>query len=307
METVIILASALALDILLGEPPDRWHPVAWLGRLIKLEMKLAPVSGQRRQFAWGVLSVTLTAAALAAAAFFLLAFLRGLHPALFIAAAAVMLKFTISLRGLAAAALKVGGLLAAAKTPEARSSLRALVSRDTATLDESQLIAATVASVAENSCDGVTAPLFYFALFGPAGAIAYRIVNTFDAMVGYRGEYEYLGKFAARLDDAANFIPARLTALIIVFAAWCCRRSCRGAWRVMRRDHRRTPSPNGGWTMSAMAGALGLKLEKAGCYRLGNDGGTAAITAINASLKLVYVATAVWCAATIIIMVFYYA
>jgi len=307
METVIILASALALDILFGEPPDRWHPVAWLGRLIKLEMKLVPPSGPRRQFAWGVLAVTLTAAALAAAAFFLLAFLRGLHPALFIAAAAVVLKLTFSLRGLAAAALRVRGLLAAAKTPEARHSLRALVSRETAGMDKDQLITATVASVAENSCDGITAPLFYFALFGPPGAVAYRIINTFDSMVGYRGEYEYLGKFAARLDDAANFIPARLTALIIVFAARCCRRSSREAWRIMRRDHRRTPSPNGGWTMSAMAGALGLKLEKAGYYRLGNGGGTAAITAINASLKLVYVTTAFWCAATIIIQVVCYA
>jgi adenosylcobinamide-phosphate synthase len=113
------------------------------------------------------------------------------------------------------------------------------------------------------------APLLYFALFGVPGALAYRAINTLDAMIGYHGHFEYLGRAAAKLDDLANLIPARLSALLIIAAAALSGAAAGDAARIALRDHARTESPNAGWPMAAMAGALGVRLEKLGHYRLG--------------------------------------
>ena len=131
-------------------------------------------------------------------------------------------------------------------------------------LPQPLLVSATVESVAENTSDSFVAPLFYFLLLGIPGAIAYRVVNTLDAMVGYHGEYEYLGKFASKLDDVLNFIPARLTALLLVVAAFLSKRSASASWRVALSDHSKTESPNAGWPMAAVAGALNVQLETVG-------------------------------------------
>jgi adenosylcobinamide-phosphate synthase len=126
--------------------------------------------------------------------------------------------------------------------------------------------------MAENACDSFFAPLFFFLFLGVPGAIGYRVVNTLDAMIGHHGKYEYLGKLAARLDTAANFIPARLTALAIVCASWIWHRKASLAWKIMFRDRKNTESSNAGWTMSAVAGALDVELEKVGYYKLGIEG-----------------------------------
>jgi adenosylcobinamide-phosphate synthase len=128
-----------------------------------------------------------------------------------------------------------------------------------------------VESVSENITDSFIGPVVAFALFGLPGAVAYRAINTLDSIIGYHGYYEYLGKASARLDDLVNLIPARLAALLLVLSSAVLpgQRAAR-AWRIMWRDHSRTESPNAGWTMSSMAGALGVALEKTGHYRLGD-------------------------------------
>jgi len=171
----------------------------------------------------------------------------------------------------------------------------ALVSRDPGRLDEPMLVAATVESVAENTSDSFVAPLFWFLIFGVPGAVAYRMVNTCDAMIGYRGRYEYLGKFAARLDDVLNLIPARLTGLLMVAAAGVTGKNARGAWIIMLRDHRLTASPNAGWPMSATAGALGIRLEKTGYYQLGDPASSISVSAITDVIRLTLVVAAIWC------------
>jgi adenosylcobinamide-phosphate synthase len=144
-----------------------------------------------------------------------------------------------------------------------------LVSRDTTTLDAPRIAAATIESVAENSSDGVVAPLFAYALLGLPGAFAYRWLNTIDSLWGYRDPArEWLGKAGARADDIANWLPARLTALLLVVASFWCGQPGQ-AWRIWQRDARHTASPNAGHPMSAMAGALGVELEKMGHYQLG--------------------------------------
>jgi len=305
MEIIIILLIALALDITFGEMPNAWHPVAWLGKLISQETRLSPKTGKARQLAYGVSIVLITLGLIVTAFYFLLAYLREVNPVVYIIVAGLLLKFTFSLRGLRQAVAAVRVLLAKDKLAQARMSLKSLVSRDTDDLNKSQLISAAVESAAENICDSFVAPIFYFLLFGVPGAIAYRVINTFDAMMGYHGHWEYLGKFAARLDDVANFIPARVTALIIVLVSPICRRKMSQAWHIMIRDHKKTESPNAGWTMGAIAGALGVQLEKAGYYKLGDNHFPLSLDTIDASRQIILVAAIVWCSISILAEVIY--
>ncbi len=290
-----ILFLGLVLDVALGEPPNSFHPVVWMGNFIALLMK-APVLNRSRafQFLYGVGVVMLTVALFGVGAYFLLSFLRNVSVIAYIVVGAALLKASFSVRALRAAAVKVKHLLVAGKLPEARSAVRALVGRDTSQLSEGQIVSATVESVAENSCDSFVAPLFYFAFLGVPGALAYRAINTLDNSIGFRGKYEYLGKFAARLDDVANFIPARITAIGFVVAAFVCRKDAVNAWRIMLRDHRKTASPNGGWTMGAMAGALDVSLEKVGHYRLGDSQELLLPSTVDASLNMVVLLAIVW-------------
>ena len=205
----------------------------------------------------------------------------------------VALKTTLSLRGLARAALAVAEDLSRADLPAARAAVgRDLVSRPTADLEASAVASAAVESVAENLTDAFLAPVLFFLAFGVPGAVVYRVINTADAMIGYReGVLVYFGRVAARLDDALNLVPARLAALALVLAAPLAGGDAAAALATMRRDHGRTASPNAGWTMAAMAGALGVTLAKAGAYRLG-DGPAPTAHDIVRSVRTMAVAAA---------------
>jgi adenosylcobinamide-phosphate synthase len=306
MEIIVILLIALALDLIFGEPPDAWHPIAWLGKLISVETRLAPKMGKAKQLAYGVSIVLITLGVIVAAVYFCLAYLREVNPIVYIIVAGLLLKFTFSLRGLRQAIRTVRELLAKNNLSQARISLKSLVSRDTNELSKSQVISAAVESAAENMCDSFVAPLFYFLLFSVPGAIAYRVINTFDAMVGYHGHWEYLGRFAARLDDVVNFIPARITALIIVIASVICRKNTSQAWHIMIRDHKKTESPNAGWTMGAIAGALGVQLEKTGHYKLGDNHSPLSLDTIDISRQIILVTAIVWCSISVLAEVIYF-
>lgn len=184
---------------------------------------------------------------------------------------AAALTTMLSVRDLAGAAGAVARDLERGRLEAARRTVgHHLVSRPTAALGEGHVASAAVESAAENLTDSCLAPLLFYVIFGLPGAAAYRAVNTADAMIGYRqGALEHFGKVAARLDDVLNLIPARLAALALVVAAPLAGADGARAWAVMRRDHARTASPNAGWTMAAMAGALGVRLEKPGHYTLG--------------------------------------
>ncbi len=289
-----ILCAALLLDALIGEAPDRWHPVAWLGKLISLELKLEPPDGPRRQLFFGTAIVVATCIVITVPLWLGLTFLAGLNFVVYILLSAYLLKSTFALKGLWKAVEDVRLCLQRNNAPEARRRAMSLVSRDTSQLSHEQLMSAAVESCAENLCDSFIAPLFYYAVFGLPGALAYRIINTFDSMIGYRGRWEYTGKFAARLDDVLNFIPSRLSALLIVAASGICRADAGGSWRTMLGQHGRTASPNAGWTMCSMAGSLGVELEKSGEYTL--SGGRAALTcaAISHSQSIMLTSAGIW-------------
>ncbi len=294
MEELLILFIALAVDLSLGEPPGFIHPVVWMGKLISLMERINVGRSHAAQFIYGT-AITLAITGLfAAAAFFILYYSKLLHPAVYIIIGALLLKSVFSLKELKKTALRVKGLLMSKKQDELHNELRALVSRDTRNLPEPLLVSAAVESVAESICDSFVAPLFFFLFFGVPGAVAYRVVNTLDSMIGYHGKYEYLGKFPSRLDDVLNYIPARLTALLIVLAGFSTGRGAGAPWKIARRDHSKTESPNAGWTIAAMAGALNVQLEKKGYYILGKGGRSPVLATIDASLQLMQIAALSW-------------
>jgi len=267
---IATLALALAGDALFGEPAAAWHPVVAMGKSIDWAERFAPHGRPTAQLLYGGMVVGGGLLAWAGGALLVARLAARLPPALAALAGAAMLKPMLAVRALDEAARAVASALHADDLCTARTRLRALVSRETQTLDRGLVTAAAVESVAENLGDSFVAPLFWYAALGLPGAVAYRYVNTCDAMLGYRGRYEYLGKASARLDDAASWLPARLAAFLLVVAARLAGGDAASAWRVLRRDHGRTASPNAGWPMSAMAGALAVRLEKRDHYTLGD-------------------------------------
>ncbi len=273
-----LLLLAVLLDLALGEfLPPALHPVVWMGRVVEYLKGRTPRT-VRGQIIFGLTIALLLPAVFAAGAYFPLRGLLGVSDIAYVLAGALVMKSTFALRTLDRAALRVRRDLEEGRVQDAREDLKWLVGRDTSRLTPELATAAAVESVAENTTDSFVAPWLAFALFGVPGAVAYRAINTLDSMIGYRGEYEYLGKASARLDDVVNWIPARLSALLIPVADVFRPRGlamARNAWRVMWRDHARTESPNSGWTMSSMAGSLGVQLENVGHYTLGDGGRTA--------------------------------
>ncbi|HLC41339.1 MAG TPA: cobalamin biosynthesis protein [Methylomirabilota bacterium] len=287
---VATLLLALALDLLFGEPPNRWHPVAWIGRLIVMGRAWAPTRGPLRLIIYGALLVIGLLALVVAVIVVLTEALSGWAWGRLVIDA-LLLKLTFSLRGLFSAVNSIQQALIQGNLEMARRLVGwHLVSRPTHDLSTDQVVSATVESLAENLTDSVVAPLFFYLLLGLPGAWAFRVINTADSMLGYRDRgLEYLGKASARLDDLVNWIPARIAALTIVLGAFLAGESGRGAWQIMWRDHKLTASPNAGWTMAAMAGALAVTLEKPGAYRLGGSA-LPTVDAIPRAKRVAYVA-----------------
>lgn len=263
----LVLGAAFALDATWGEPFNALHPVLWMGRAIAPLKRFAafrPLSA----FFVGLIYAALIPCGFAAAFACVLGWLEG-HPVWRTLFEVYGLFSCFALKGLVAAADKVRVALANADLPQARAGLASLCSRDASTLSAPAVSGAAIESLTENLSDSVVAPLFYFVLFGLPGAVFYRAVNTMDAMVGYRGKYEYVGKSAARLDDLLNLVPARLSAVLLVLSGLCLGFDVRCGLRVWWRDRMRTESPNAGHPMAMGAGLLGVRLDKRDAYSLG--------------------------------------
>lgn len=307
LEYLFILPLALIIDLMIGEYPSFLHPVTWIGNVISFLLKATPRKGSVLQFSYGTLIVIVTTALFTAPVFFLLYYLRDWSTIGFIIIAAILLKSTFSVKILFKLANNVKRLLDNRKLSAARKETSYLVSRNTTRLNQEQITSAIVEMETESITDSLVAPLFYWLIFGVPGAVAYRVINTLDSRIGYHGEYEYTGKFAARLDDILNYIPARLAGLLLVVSAYIARKNGRKAWKTMLDDHKKTSSPNAGWTMSAAAGALNVRLEKPGHYRLGHAGREPGPSAISEGLQLVSVTWLIWCCICIGVMGVWYA
>lgn len=278
---------AYCLDRVTDDPPNRWHPVAWQGRFLTWAERHAPESRYQARadadiarFAWGTAALLAGIGLSAAAAWAALRGASRLPWPVRLLIEAGLLKLTISSHGLDRAAGEVEAALRRDDLPEARRLLSwHLVSRNTSGLSAEEVAGAAVESVAENLTDALVAPLCAYVAGGLPGVWAYRLVQTADSMWGYHdAQHEWLGKPAARLDDALNWLPARLAAALLTAATWLAegRVNAANACRTRASQARNTASPNAGQTMATMAGALGVTLTKRGHYAL--DGGDAAIT-----------------------------
>lgn len=287
---LLVLASALLAETRL-RLPNALHPVAWFGSVASALIARAPLAPPALAFVAG----TVLALALPIGVYALAAWLVRASAAIPLAQAALqaaLLFSSIALFGLLDAARNVQRALDAGALDEARDKLSWLCSRDPRALDASGVANGAIESLAENLSDAVVAPLCALLAFGVEGALAYRAINTLDAMIGYRGKYEWLGKPAARLDDLANLLPARLTAVCLWLAAFTLRAAdpklspARGV-DVWRSDRNATPSPNGGHPMAMAAGLLGLRLDKPGVYVLGAQLAAPAAPDIARAVRLV--------------------
>lgn len=270
MLTALAVLGGFGLDLLLADPAWMPHPVVGMGRAIaaleKRLRRLFPATPAGERAAGRVLAAALPLGtfALAAGA---LALAYRLHPAAGFALETLWCWQALALRGLADESGKVYAQLAKGDLPAARRAVSRIVGRDTGSLTAAGVTKAAVETVAENFSDGVAAPLFYLLIGGAPLGLAYKAVNTMDSMVGYKNKtYLHFGRAAARLDDAANFLPSRLAALLWIGAAGLAGFDGRGAWRIWRRDRLRHASPNSAQTESACAGALGIQLAGPAWY-----------------------------------------
>ena len=270
MSPMITAVVAFLIDALLGDPRSKFHPVVLIGNLISALEKILrhdTDSPNQKIFKGGLLVGVVVSAS----------FFVGLSIEIFtenipslaaqIFIQELVLSFMISPRTLGDAAREIYFLLERENLPRAREKVGWIVGRDTKNLNEAEIARATVETVAENTVDGIISPLFFFAVGGLPLAVAYRAINTMDSMLGYKNEkYFYFGRVAARLDDVANFIPARLTAILFICAAIILRLDYKNAFDMMKRDAAKHPSPNGGWAEATVAGALNIRLGGVNYY-----------------------------------------
>ncbi len=258
--TPYILITAVLLDLLLGDPRRLPHPVVGIGRLISsLEKVLRRLV--RNEQAGGVLLLVLVVGTTCLAALLLLKGAYAIRPYIGLAVSVWLSWTCLAARSLHQESKLVADRLSAGDLEGARHFLSRIVGRDTDGLSEPDIWRALVETVAENTSDGVIAPLFYLMLGGPALGLAYKAVNTLDSMVGYKNErYLRFGRASARFDDLANWLPARITGLLMAAVAPLIGLSGKEAFRMMLRDGRNHSSPNSGLPEAATAGALGVRL-----------------------------------------------
>ncbi len=265
MELLSIILLAVILDLLWGEPPSPIHPVVIMGRLIDF---LKPhILGFKNRISGVTLTVILLAIFIVPL-YFILPLLQ-FNLIIYTVVSVYILFTTFAIKGLIGSVRQVKQQLDA-DIGRARQSVSYLVSRDTSNLSKEELASAAVETLTENITDSVISPLFYTFFLGVLGAMAYRVINTLDAMVGYKDEINKdIGWFPARLDDLVNYIPARLTGVLMVVSAAFIGLDWRNSYQTMINEAQKTPSPNSGYPMAAAAGALGVQLKKKGVYTLG--------------------------------------
>jgi adenosylcobinamide-phosphate synthase len=283
---LLVLGVALVWDRLLGEPPEKVHPVVGIGKATDAAMA-AGISGHRYRdrFTGAALAAGLPLTVLATTSLAERG-LGKLGTVVSVLGGAFLLKSTFAIKSMDDEVSAVSDRLKQGDVEEARTSLSRIVSRDTSGYSEDQVASAAISSVSENVTDSAVGPLLMYGLFGLPGAMTYRAINTLDTMVGYQDHRRHFGEASARLDDVVNLVPARVSGSIVVAAAAVSGMDAKSSARTMMDQHERTPSPNGGWPIGAAAGALGVEVEKLGEYSLGPAGVRPGYKDVDRSLKL---------------------
>lgn len=270
---LLSLVGGISLCFLLVDPPNKIHPVSWFGKLVTHFIpKLKHINPNQEKVRGILLTLFFTVGISVGSYYFSIILYKLIGIFALLIYSLLVLKFTMAILTLEKHVNNVIYALEEKKLTDARKNLSLIVGRDTDTLDREHILSATIESIGESMVDGICSVLFYFSLFGPPGAIAYRIINTLDSMIGYTDNYHYhIGWMAAKLDTISNYVPARICAILLVISSKLVGGDWKNSMLIMRKDHNNTPSLNGGYPMSALAGALKVKLEKVGYYKLGTS------------------------------------
>ena len=276
LETISIIGFAILIDLIFGDPKNRYHPTAWIGTFIAKLTTITKNQNSTFEKIGGMVMIIIISSVV-------ILLLSGLNFGislisvdyisliLSVVIGALLLKTTIAIRGMEKHAISVLDSLESNDLDLARNYLSMIVKRNTTKLDKNHVLSGVLESISENTVDGITGPMFYYAFFGLFGAFVYRIINTADSMVGYKNDiFKNLGWFTAKCDTILNYIPSRLTGLMMVISAAILQNNWRNSYKVMIRDGKKTESPNAGYPMAALAGALETKFEKINHYKLGD-------------------------------------
>ncbi len=301
LESVVIVGFALLLDFLVGDPKTKYHPTAWMGKLIASLVPFAKNNSAKRELLGGILIVSIVVTIVSTPLVVLdvgisLLTIDIISLIISIVVGSILLKTTIAIRGMQRHALAVIDAIEKDDLDSARNHLAMIVKRDTKNLDKNHILSAVLESVSENTVDGVTGPLFYYAIFGLPGAFAYRAINTIDSMIGYKTTmFKNVGWFGAKCDTILNYLPSRLTALVMVLGALILGYNWKESLYIMRRDSRKLDSPNAGFPMAALAGALGTRLEKTNYYTIGQGSIEFTKSHITSAVTLMKVSSILFC------------
>ncbi|MDD2388511.1 MAG: adenosylcobinamide-phosphate synthase CbiB [Desulfobacterales bacterium] len=300
-----VLPAVFVLDLLLGDPPEWPHPVRWMGRAISAvepDFRGIPI---KPTISGGLFALFLILCTWVAT-YLILKVAYLIHPVLKIMIEMVLIYFCISIRSLEKAAMVVSAALSQNKLDDARQKVSLIVGRDVKSLDENGVARASVETVAENLVDGIISPLFFAAIGGAPLAMAYKMVNTLDSMVGYKNEtYREFGTVSARIDDILNYLPARLSVPLIALAAQLINRKGAVSFKTAWKEGANHSSPNSGYSEAAFAGALGVKLGGPNFYHgilvtkpfIGEDFGETGTAHIKRACDLMLLSSIFWGAA----------
>jgi adenosylcobinamide-phosphate synthase len=275
-ESISIIGFAILIDLIFGDPKNRYHPTAWIGTLIAKFTTLAKHQNPIFEKIGGVLIIVIISSIVILLLLSLdfgisLIFTDYISLVVSVLVGIMLLKSTIAIRGMEKHAINVLESLENNNLNMARNHLSMIVKRNTTNLDKNHILSGVLESISENTVDGITGPMFYYAFFGLPGAFFYRIVNTADSMIGYKNDlFKNLGWFTATCDTILNYIPSRLTGLMMIISAAILHNNWRHSYKIMMRDGKKTESPNAGYPMAALAGALETKFEKINHYKLGD-------------------------------------
>ena len=306
IESIAIIFFALTIDFTLGDPKNKFHPTAWIGSLIAKITPSLKNSSNTLEKLGGIILIIISSAIVASLIILLdvginIITTDYLSIIISIIVGGILLKTTIAIKGMEKHALAVVNSLENNNIISARNNLSMIVKRNTKDLDKNHVFSGVVESISENTVDGITGPLFYFGLFGLPGAFVYRVINTADSMIGYKTNiFKNIGWFAANCDTILNYIPSRLTGFVMIFSAMILGYDWKRSYKIMIRDGGKTLSPNAGYPMAAIAGALGTRFEKIDHYFLGDGKVSFSKEHVKSTITLMKVTSIIFCGIVVV-------
>jgi adenosylcobinamide-phosphate synthase len=294
---ISILLISIIVDLILGDPKNKIHPVAWLGKYINYFVpKIKNEGNKKYEKKNGILFTTLTITFFAVIIQLALVYLYHINFLLMMILSIFILYSVIAIKGMEKHINAITKALQNNDIENARTNLSMIVSRNTRSLDEQHILSGAIESIADSIVDGILSPIFYFSLFGPTGAFIFRVINTLDSMIGYKESYfENIGWIAAKADTYANYIPSRIAAVLMIFAANINNADWKNSITIFRKERNYTISLNSGHPISVLAGALRIRLEKVDHYSIGEPFEKISIDKCKMAIKIMKTTILIFC------------